>query len=278
MTDEERAESERLLAVLESARAEFGADAMRRLEAPIRAAAGVEEMADTGDPLRYPHGLFIPGMKSAAWHSRDWLPDTALLDAAAPARRAELDALLKRPGGFQPFDEGDYGFTPANTEGQWNVFYVVLGCREVPSAAAACPNTAAALRTLPNLAMAAMFSALTPGTHLWAHCGPTNAVISLSLGLITPPECVIRVGTEERSWREGECLVFDDTYEHEVWHRGTTTRFVMLLDVWHSELTPAERVVLERALWAPGEVENRLKQGRTALDGQKWWEAEKAEK
>lgn len=193
--------------------------------------------------------------------------------AARGARRAP-----EAPGGFQPFDEGDYGFNPANTDGQWNVFYVVLGCREVASAAALCPNTTRALRTLPNLAMAAMFSALTPGTHLWAHCGPTNAVISLSLGLITPPECVIRVGTEERSWREGECLVFDDTYEHEVWHRGTVTRFVMLLDVWHPELTPAERVVLERALWAPGEVENRLKQGRTALAGKNWWEAEKAKK
>ena len=277
MTDEERAESERLLALLESARAEFGREAVRRLEQPIRAAAGVEPMADTGEELRYPDGLFIPGLKSAPWLPHDFVPDVAPLEAAFPAMRAELDTLLKRPGGFQPFDEGDYGFNPANTEGQWNVFYVVLGCREVPSAVAACPNTAAALRTLPNLAMAAMFSALTPGTHLWAHCGPTNAVISLSMGLITPPGCVIRVGTEERTWREGECLVFDDTYEHEVWHRGTVTRFVMLLDVWHPELTAAERVVLERALWAPGEVENRLKQGRTALDGQEWW-AEKAEK
>jgi hypothetical protein len=42
-------------------------------------------------------------------------------------------------------------------------------------------------------------------------------------------------------------------------------------------LTPVERKVLEVALWAPGEVENRLKQGRTALDGQEWWAA-KAEK
>jgi hypothetical protein len=38
-------------------------------------------------------------------------------------------------------------------------------------------------------------------------------------------------------------------------------------------------VVLGRALWAPGEVENRLMQGRTALDGREWWaEKEKAEK
>ena len=146
-----------------------------------------------------------------------------------------------------------------------------LGCREVSDATAACPETARVLRSLPNLAMSAMFSALTPGTHLWAHCGPTNAVVSLSMGLVAPPGCVIRVGTEERTWREGECLVFDDTYEHEVWHRGDRTRFVLLLDVWHPELTPVERQVLARALWAPGEADERLEHGRTALDGQNWW-------
>src|SRR5437764_278374 len=140
------------------------------------------------------------------------------------------------------------GSPRTTSKGAWNVFYLVLGCREVPEAAAACPRTAAALRSLPNLGMSAMFSALTPGTHLWAHCGPTNAVVSLSMGLVAPPGCVIRVGTEERSWREGECLVFDDTYEHEVWHRGEVTRFVMLLDVWRPELTAAERTVLERVL------------------------------
>lgn len=268
MTDEEY-----LISVLDSARAEFGPEAIRRVEGPIRAAAGLEPPAPTGDPLRYPEGIYIPGLKSAAWHSRDWMPDVAILEAAAPDMRAELDALLARRDGFQPFDEGeDYGFTPDNIEGSWNVYYVVLACREVPEAAGACPKTAAALRSLPNLGMAAMFSALTPGTHLWAHCGPTNAVISLSMGLIAPPGCVIRVGMEERSWREGECLVFDDTYEHEVWHRGDRTRFIMLVDVWHPELTPAERKVLGRALWTPNEAEERLKKGRSALQGRDWWQ------
>lgn len=278
MTAEERAESGRILAVLEAAVAEFGKEELRRIASPVRAAAGLEPTADTGEPLRYPNGLYIPGLKSAAWHSRAWMPDTALLEAAAPAMRAELEALLAKRGGFQPFDEGEYGFNPENIDGQWNVFYVVLGDGEVPEAAAACPKTAAALRTLPNLAMSAMFSALTPGTHLWAHCGPTNAFISQSMGLIVPPGCSIRVGGEERGWREGACNVFDDTYEHEVWNRGTGTRFIMLVDTWHPELTAVERKVLARALWAPGEVEARLRHGKQALQGQDWWEEARAEK
>jgi aspartyl/asparaginyl beta-hydroxylase (cupin superfamily) len=154
----------------------------------------------------------------------------------------------------------------------------VLGSGVVPIAAAECPQTAAVLQSLPNIAMSAMFSALTPGTHLWAHCGPTNAVVSQSMGLIVPPGCVIRVGTEERTWQEGVCLVFDDTYEHEVWNRGTGTRFIMLTDVWHPELTPVERQVLRPVLWAPGEVENRLQHGKQALAGQDWWQPTSAEK
>lgn len=119
---------EHLLSVLEIARKKYGSDALRRIESPIRAAAGLEPMAETGETLRYPEGIFVPGLKSAAWHSRDWLPDVALLEAAAPDMRAELEMLLKRGAGFQPFDEGeDYGFTPENIQGQWNVFYVFLG-------------------------------------------------------------------------------------------------------------------------------------------------------
>ena len=272
MTEAERAEAQRKIAILEAARTRYGVDAVKRLEHPIRAASGLEPPADTGDVLRYPDGLFLRGITSAAWHSRGWMPDVAIMEAAANDMRAELQTLLKTRGAFQPFDEGDYGFNPANTEGQWNVFYVVLGCREVPGVANICPKTAAALKSLPNLGMAAMFSALTAGTHLWAHCGPTNAVISLSMGLIVPPGCVIRVGKEERTWEEGKCLVFDDTYEHEVWNRGTGTRFIMLVDVWHPELTPIERQILGEVLWSPGEVEGRLQQGRAALAGTKWWE------
>lgn len=277
MTAEERIESKRILTVLEAAYAEFGASELRRIAGPIRAAAGAEPMAATGEALRYPDLLYIPGLKSAAWHPRNWMPDTALLEAA-PAIRAELESLLKQRGGFQPFDEGEYGFNPTNTDGQWNVFYVVLGSAEVPSAVAACPKTAAVLRTLPNLATSAMFSALTPGTHLWAYCGPTNAFISQSMGLIVPPGCSIRVGEEERTWTEGVCHVFDDTYEHEVWNRGTGTRFILLMDTWHPELTPVERKVLGRVLWAPGEAESRLQHGKQVLQGKDWWEEAKAEK
>ena len=38
-------------------------------------------------------------------------------------------------------------------------------------------------------------------------------------------------------WKEGEVLLFDDSYEHEVWNDATSTRAVLIIDLWHPEIT-----------------------------------------
>jgi beta-hydroxylase len=53
----------------------------------------------------------------------------------------------------------------------------------------------------------------------------------------------MRVGLETRSWREGECLVFDDTVEHQAWNRSAKTRF-LLLDFLRPGFTSAAADVL----------------------------------
>lgn len=47
-----------------------------------------------------------------------------------------------------------------------------------------------------------------------------------------------------RSWREGKFIIFDDSFEHEVWHNGTATRLVLIIDIWHPELTRQEKQTL----------------------------------
>lgn len=44
-----------------------------------------------------------------------------------------------------------------------------------------------------------------------------------------------------RSWEEGKIFIFDDSFEHEVWHNGTEFRLVLIIDVWHPELTKSEK-------------------------------------
>lgn len=257
--------------LLEGAKAEHGPEALRRLEQALRAAQGEGPAAAPDDPMQRPEWLYVPGLTAAPWHDRDRVPDLAILEANAPVFREELEQLLERRIGFQPFDEGPEGFNPMNTNAGWNVFYFRWGCQDVPANHTLCPRTSAVLKTLPNLGQSAMFSALKPGTHLEAHCGPTNVILTLSLGLIAPPGCEIRVGREPRTWQPGKCLCFDDSFEHEVWHRGTQTRFILLLDVWHPDLTPAERGVLAKALWSEEAAAETVAQHAQDLTGQQWW-------
>jgi len=132
-----------------------------------------------------------------------------------------------------------------------------------------------AAEALPKASM--LLSFLAPGTHLRPHCGPTNHRLRLHLPLVVPnsqdnfdhdhlgshgyPEVPrptrqslleqkgtrLRVGNVTREWREGEVAVFDDSFEHEAWndHRHRV-RSVLLVDVWHPELTEEEREAVRR--------------------------------
>lgn len=96
-----------------------------------------------------------------------------------------------------------------------------------------CPQTARLLDAIPDLEVA-FFSILAPGAHIAAHRGVYKGLLRAHLGLIVPePSEAIRmsVGDAMIHWREGECVVFDDTYRHEVWNETNGVRVVLLIDV-----------------------------------------------
>jgi len=66
------------------------------------------------------------------------------------------------------------------------------------------------------------------------------------LGMVVPQGCYIRVGPEERTWEEGKMLVFDDSFEHEVWNHSEFVRIVLFMNFWHPCFADREIPVLER--------------------------------
>jgi aspartyl/asparaginyl beta-hydroxylase (cupin superfamily) len=96
-----------------------------------------------------------------------------------------------------------------------------------------CPKTAALMREIPGMTTA-MFSILSPRKHILDHRGPYKGVLRYHLGLIVPrdaEQCRIRVGEDIRHWEQGKSLVFDDTFNHEVWNDTDETRVVLFVDV-----------------------------------------------
>ncbi|MNK73930.1 Aspartyl/Asparaginyl beta-hydroxylase [compost metagenome] len=148
-------------------------------------------------------------------------PFTRMLAEAWPRIRAEfeaLDAELLRPWHERfLYDEG------------WEVFGLYALGRKLPEQCERVPETARAVERIPGMVTAG-FSVMRPGTRIRPHRGYTEAVLRCHLGLIVPPGCGLRVGGELRQWQEGQCLVFDDTAEHEAWNVGTRSRVVLLVD------------------------------------------------
>ncbi|MFI9237341.1 aspartyl/asparaginyl beta-hydroxylase domain-containing protein [Streptomyces sp. NPDC053079] len=160
---------------------------------------------------------------------------TAHLRENHAAMRAELDAVTDPAGqGFLPVEE------PLLGKGRWEQVTFYEAGHRFDDACDRFPVTAAVIEGIPEASHAgsgvATLSWLHPGTHIVPHCGGTNARLRVHLGLKVPEGPAMRVGEEWLRWEEGGCLVFDDSFEHEVRHEGTEPRVVLLLDVTHPAL------------------------------------------
>lgn len=86
------------------------------------------------------------------------------------------------------------------------------------------------------------FSVLDAGTHIWPHCGPTNCRLRAHLTLEAETQkTFLRVAEEKQAWKEGHWLIFDDSFEHEVWHNGNFPRLVLIVDIWHPGVDEYQR-------------------------------------
>jgi len=164
--------------------------------------------------------------------------------------RSELLALRSQRG-FQPLKIPNWASKKAvaspdgagsvsHDVGDWNVYYLILHEVPFPENCARCPVTTRLLKALPRSYQHAFFSALTPGTHIIKHHGPTNKKLRIHLPLVGAAGSELRVAEQHVLNREGECMVFDDSFEHEAWHRGADTRVVLVFDVWHPDLSDKE--------------------------------------
>ena len=103
-------------------------------------------------------------------------------------------------------------------------------------------------------------SVMRPVTALDKHFGPTNIKLRCQLPLLLPESneaCFIRVGGEIKFWKEGEVIIFDDTYEHEACNLSDIhDRAVLIFDVWHPDLSLDERKSIEKLFENYKEMKN----------------------
>lgn len=125
----------------------------------------------------------------------------------------------------------DVGFRTFHKYG-WRKFYLTwYGCTQ-PSAQRLCPRTVEVIKQV-KAVNGAMFTVLPPGAQLTRHLDPIACSLRYHLGLSTPnnDDCFINIDGQTYSWRDGQVLLFDETYLHYAKNDTDTPRVILMCDV-----------------------------------------------
>jgi len=164
---------------------------------------------------------------------RSVFPWIAELERDWQTIREELNNILKSRDSLPSFHEVSPYQKRISTGDHWKTLVLnVFGDRFEPNCRR-CPQTSRLLQQVPGLRNAG-FSILAPHYRIPPHRGPTNGIVRIHLALKIPGDsgnCWIRVGDRVLHWKEGECIVFDDFYEHEVQNNTDEERVVLFFDV-----------------------------------------------
>eukprot|EP01043_Picozoa_sp_COSAG02_P069822 COSAG02_NODE_12124_length_1592_cov_1.689886_1_plen_340_part_00 len=200
-----------------------------------------------------------PGLHAAPFWPVPAAVQTLAADAICDIRRELLQLMRTRPAStqrhgrdvYEPlklrdstghdmgliFDPNDgWRSVDFSQDGRWN-----------QEQCASCPCTMDFLRSLPlcecTLARAYV-SILTAHKSIAPHHGRSNIKLRMQLPVIMGSEAAgfseIRVGGVPCRYEEGQPILFDDTFLHEVRNCSTVDRVVLLFDIWHPQLTAAE--------------------------------------
>jgi aspartate beta-hydroxylase len=180
-----------------------------------------------------------PGLRALPWHDAAAFPLVRRLEADAPAILREVRAVNDLD--FSPERE------PIARRGRWDVAFFYERGLANDLMRARCPRTFAAIdaeRTVRGPSGLAYLSRLSAASHVAPHRGPTNVRVRCHFGVDVPDECGITVDGETRTWVEGRCIVFDDSFVHEAWNRDVRDRIVLIVDLWHPDLGDDEVALL----------------------------------
>lgn len=253
--------------------------------APLRARAGAQGLARIDEamavllgrsdrrpahPRQRPKFLHVPGLPSEPYLDPTLMPWAGRLREAFPAIRQEAMAVLREREGFAGFIDVRPGDRIENylggtaTQPAWDAFFFYRHGKRYDANHARCPVTSEMLDgldlfRLEGQAPEICFSVLAPHTTIKPHHGVSNVRLVMHLPLIVPPACALNlVDVGEHAWREGELVLFDDTFEHEAWNRSAQPRVVLLMDCWNPHLSGLEREAVTALIQASSAFDQAL--------------------
>lgn len=226
---------------IEALRKRYDPSDLARVEDCLEIFLGSKE-APVAAPDHDPYLVCFPGLSASPWHETNDLPWISRMESHYGEVKAELLKLVEEEAGFHPYEDP---YTKELGWRGWDNFTLYRRGRLHKRNSERCPRTTQALTESPFGPRQQMFTRLKPGVRITPHSGGVNILLTCHLALLVPDGCGIRVGSASRTWEEGRCLLFDDSFMHEAWNDGTADRYVLIWDVWHPDLTEVETHALK---------------------------------
>ncbi len=202
---------------------------------------------------RYSRVPTTPFLDPAIPPFNSWIPQ---LEAKQDIIRKELEQVLQHKERIPNFQDISKDQTNLTTDNLWKTFFLYGYGYKIEKNCAQCPETAKIAESIPGM-FTAFFSIVEPGKHIPMHRGPYKGLLRVHLPLIVPEpreKCRIEVGGETHHWEPGKCMVFDDTYRHQVWNETDGIRVVLFLDIHRPLAWPGSWVnslILKLICWSP---------------------------
>jgi len=173
----------------------------------------------------------LSGVENKPYINRANFPQLAILKEnwrviRDEALQLEREELIKGSNKYN-----DVGFNSFFRRG-WKRFYLKWYDDFHESAKKYCPKTIELIKSVPSI-KAAMFAVLPAGSQLLQHRDPYAGSLRYHLGLITPnsEDCHIVVDGESYYWKDGDDVIFDETYIHQAENKTDIDRIILFCDI-----------------------------------------------
>jgi len=185
-----------------------------------------------------------------------YFPEASRFTGAYPAIRREALAVLDTLHRVPRFHDlmPQQADISAGDGRDWRMFILKAYGVAVEENLQRCPTLTALLAETPDV-VSCVVSFLAPRKHIPAHRGPFRGILRFHLMLSMPladdglPACELNIDGAPYRLADGDTLLWDDTYPHEVWNRSDEVRIALLLDIWRKDM-PADAALVSRALMA----------------------------
>ena len=213
-----------------------------------------------------PKVIYIPGLDTGGFLDTQSHPIVPALKSAFRDIQAEFDEVMNDQKVLKPFmghagKDDSKKYVSGDEKASWDAFFFYRHGTRFEAAQQRCPKTSKVLESIDLCRIEGQspeicFSVLQPGSRIEPHFGVTNARVVVHLPLRVPNGCYLELTDVGRHfWKEGEPLVFDDTFEHSALNPSDKPRGILLMDAWHPNLSMVEREVFSNLIKAISAIE-----------------------